>query len=86
MVVVDKPFPACPKPPVVPEYDLWVDKLTDLDLTDPGKVGQAYKHDMIYLRQRLVMDNQILLQYEKTSQQYDEAKKQIDTAFEKLNK
>lgn len=86
MVPVDKPFPACPKPPVTATYDMWVDQLTDADLNDPGKVGQAYKHDMIYLRKRIAIDQQILEQYDKTSTNYDQAKQQIDKAYESLNK
>lgn len=86
VIVVDKPFPACPKPPETASYDLWVDQLTDADINDPGKVGQAYKHDMLYLRQRIIVDQQILDQYNKTSVNYDQTKQQIDKAYESLNK
>ena len=84
-VAVDKPYPACPKPPELPVYDLWVDNLTSADLNDPGKVGQAYKHDMMYLRQRIRDDQMVLDQYTQTSQQFEEVKKHIDDAYSKIS-
>lgn len=84
IVTIDKPIPVCPVPPPVPEYEYWVDDLTSNDFNDPGKVGQAYKHDMIYLRKRVEIDNMILEQYRTVSENYDEAEKTINNAFRGL--
>ena len=50
IVYVDRPIFASPLPPELPVFDSMVDKLTPDDYTNPGKVGQAYKHDMLILR------------------------------------
>ena len=63
-VYVDKPVYSCPAPPTVPQHVYEVDKLTDKDKTDPGKVAQAYKADMLYLRKMEPIYRGILKQYE----------------------
>jgi hypothetical protein len=84
VVVVDKPMPFIPPPPVVPKYDYKVDKLTPEDAKDPGKVGQAYKYDMTALRQLVLIYDSILEQYQSASQNFDEVNKQIDELFKKV--
>jgi hypothetical protein len=80
-VTVDKPIPFCPTPPNVPTVEYKVDALTMDDLKDPGKVGQAYKYDMLALRQQLRIYQQILSEYAKASQNFDAVKAEIDKAY-----
>jgi hypothetical protein len=85
LVPVDKPIPMCPKPPEVRTYPLLVDELLDSDITDPGKVGQAYKHDVMILRKQNEIYRLILKEYEKTSQNFDAVKAEIDNAYKQID-
>lgn len=85
---VPKPFPFCPTPPQVPNEPpagFLVDKLTENDVRDPGKVAQAYKHDMVFLRHVIKIYSEILSQYKTTSQDFEKIKKTIDDLFLKLD-
>lgn len=84
IVTVNKPIPFIPPPPEVPQCDFMVDKLTPADAKNPGKVGQAYVHDMTCLRARNNIDNVILDQYAIGSVKFDEAKKRIDELYNQL--
>lgn len=81
IVTVDKPIPMCPIPPTIPTIEYEVDKLTNLDKVDPGKVGQAYKYDMLYLRNAVRLYQMILDEYKKTSGNFDQVKLEIDKVF-----
>jgi hypothetical protein len=83
-VNVEVPIPFCPAPPAVVKCDFLVDKLTDADINDPGKVGQAYKADMVCLRGAYDVHNQILDQYTKTSQSFEEVQKRIRELADKM--
>jgi hypothetical protein len=50
IVYVDKPIPYCPAPAEVPACTNYVDQLQPSDITEPGKVAQAYKLDMTCYR------------------------------------
>lgn len=85
---VPKPFPFCPAPPQVPSEPstgFQVDKLTEADKQDPGKVAQAYKHDMLFLRRITDIYSEILSQYKLTSQNFEKTKKLIDELFSKMD-
>lgn len=84
IVTVNKPVPFIPPPPAVPTCEFMVDKLTAADAKLPGKVGQAYVHDMACLRARNNIDNVILDQYALGSVKFDEAKKRIDELYNQL--
>ena len=74
---VEVPVPYCPPPPVISPYSYQVDALTPQDVTDPGKVGQAYKADMTYLRDMEEIYKMILQQYKSTSTNFDEVTKRL---------
>lgn len=86
IVTVDKPIPIIPKPPKVPSFISRVDQLTLADLSDPGKVGQAYKYDTMQLRQLLKIHEQILIQYEQSSDSFDDLKSEIDKMYSDITK
>lgn len=86
IVTVDKPIPYVPKPPVVPTFDSLVDKLTDEDIKDPGKVGQAYKYDMMFLRKTNDIMRQILQQYSSSSLDFDKINEEITKIYADINK
>ena len=77
-ITVDKPIAYIPKPPVVPEFNSMVDKLTPADASDPGKVGQAYKYDTATLRALLSVYRSIVDQYRNSSYNFDNVQKEID--------
>lgn len=83
-VPVEVPIPFCPAPPKGIQCEFLVDKLTAEDVTDPGKVGQAYKADMLCLRGAYDVHTLILEQYGKTSQSFEEAQKRIKALSEKM--
>lgn len=85
-VYVDKPIPFVPKPPDVPKFVSKVDTLAPTDISDPGKVGQAYKYDVIALRNLLRIHEQILAQYSSSSVNFDDIQKQIDQIYSDINK
>lgn len=78
IVTVDKPIAIIPKPPVVPKCDFLVDTLVTLDVGDPGKIGQYYKHDMLCLRKTNQLYQLILDQYNQSSQNFDTINEQIN--------
>lgn len=84
IVTVSKPVPYCPAPPEVDTYEYWVDQLTDEDVKDPGKVGQAYKHDMIILRQNDATLRAIIQQYKEISTSFSGVQEQIDNIFKNI--
>ena len=85
VVTVDRPVAFIPPPPKVPEFVSQVDKLTDVDIADPGKVGQAYKYDMFVLRSLVNVYRTILNQYESSSQDFDENNKRISQMVVDIN-
>lgn len=85
VVTVDKPVPFIPTPPNVPQCKLLVDQLVAEDRKDPGKVGLAYKHDTLCLRQRDKIIQMILDQYKAGSQNFDQINKEIDQLFKQIN-
>lgn len=86
IVTVDKPVPFVPKPPDVPKFESQIDKLVPADVADPGKVGQAYKYDVTYLRQLVKIHEMILDQYRQSSQDFDKVNAEITKLFEQVNK
>lgn len=85
IVTVDKPVPFIPTPPEVPQCVSQVDKLIADDAKDPGKVGQAYKYDMLCYRQRLNILQLILDQYKAGSQNFDKVNEQIAQMYKAIN-
>jgi hypothetical protein len=83
-VTVEVAIPYCPRPPVVPTCTLEVDKLQPADAADPGKVGQAYKADMLCLREVQRINEMILEQYTKTSQSFEETQARIRDLVTKM--
>lgn len=83
-VNVEVPVAFCPPPPTVPSHDFQVDKLQPTDVNDPGKVGQAYKADMAYLREAQRIYIMILEQYGKTSQNFEEVQKRVKELADKI--
>lgn len=81
IVTVNKPIPFIPKPPDVPVIEYEVDKLTFADLVNPGRVGQAYVHDMTFLRKRIEIDDMIFEQYRAGSVQFEEIEKRIQEMY-----
>lgn len=83
--IVDKPIPYCPAPPAVPQIDYYrVDKLTPADINDPGKVGQAYKYDMTFLRNVVRLQQLIIQQYSDTSKNSAATKDEIDKLYQQI--
>jgi hypothetical protein len=85
IVTVDKPIAFIPPPPIVPTYESQVDKLTDADIKDPGKIAQAYKYDIVALRGLVKIYQGILDQYRASSINFDEINKEIDKLFDTLD-
>lgn len=85
LVEVNKPIPMCPKPPIVPTCEFRVDQLSNADQQNPGKVGEAYKYDMTCLRAVYNINQLILQEYEKTSQNFDTVSEVINQSFKSLN-
>lgn len=85
IIYVNKPVPYIPPPPVVPKFESQVDKLTDDDAKDPGKVGQAYKYDVIALRKLVSIYDAILAQYQASSASFDAVNAEIDKLTKQLN-
>lgn len=85
IVTVNKPVPYCPAPPDIPEYVFQVDLLTSADLNDPGKVGQAYKADMIVLRHNDRSLRAALKAYESINTSFTSVQQQIDQIFSTIN-
>lgn len=77
----DKVVAVVPKPPAVPTFDSQVDKLTDADVKDPGKVGVAYKYDMTALRGLILIYRQIIDQYSSSSVNFDAVNTQINQLY-----
>lgn len=82
VVTVTKPIPFIPPPPVVPKIDYEVDKLTPD--ASPGKVGQAYVHDMTYLRATIEVYEAILEQYSTSSAEFVQIEKKIQDLYKEL--
>jgi len=87
-VEVPKPIPFCPAPPAVssvPPNGFLVDKLTDDDIKDPGKIAQSYKYDMLFLREMISVYQQIIDQYQSTSQDFEKTNQLINELYSKMN-
>lgn len=85
VVTVDRPVAFVPKPPDVPAFQSEVDKLTDADIDDPGKIGMAYKYDMVNLRARDKIFQAILEQYRVSSANFDKINDDIKKLIEQIN-
>ena len=83
IVTVDKPIAVVPKPPEVPAFVSQVDTLTQADIKDPGKVGQAYRYDITMLRSLVKIYQLILAQYTTSSYQFDTIEAEINSLFSK---
>ena len=81
IVYVSVPIPFIPPPPVVPAFASEVDKLVLSDTKDPGKVGQAYKSDMMQLRSREATYEAIINQYEVASRNYEAISKEFTKLY-----
>lgn len=84
IVTVNKPIPFIPPPPTVPTIVYEVDKLSPTDNVFPGKVGQAYVHDMTFLRKRIEIDDLIFDQYRKGSAEFAEIEKRIHQLYQEV--
>lgn len=82
IVTVNKPLPFIPPPPVVPKIEYEVDKLKPD--APPGKVGQAYVHDMTYLRATVEIYEAILEQYASSSAEFAVIDKKIQELYKEL--
>lgn len=78
VVEVKVPVAYIPVPPDVPKIDYQVDKLTEQDKKNPGKVVQAYVYDMKYLRAVVEMYEEILDTYRQSSGDFKEIQKKLD--------
>ena len=74
---VKVPFLYCPAPPRVQRPVLVIESLSPADRADPGKVAQAYKASFIQLRGYTENLEQILKQYDATSQEFDDLRNQM---------
>ena len=74
---VKVPFLYCPPPPRVQRPTLVIEQLSPADQTDPGKVAQAYKASFIQLRGYTENLEQILQQYNATSSEFEDLRKQM---------
>ena len=74
---VKVPFLYCPAPPRVSRPVLIINTLSPADLTDPGKVAQAYKASFIQIRGYAENLEQILQQYNETSEAYEDLRNQM---------
>lgn len=86
VVTVNKPIPFIPSPPTVPtlkEYE--TSKLTREHQHVPGVVGQAYVHDMTFLRKRIEIDDLILEQYRKGSVDFKQIEAKINELYKDIN-
>lgn len=81
---VKVPFLYCPAPPRVQRPVLVIDQLSPADQTDPGKVAQAYKASFIQLRGYVENLEQILRQYDSTSQEFEDLRKQVRELYPEL--
>lgn len=79
-VEVSKPIPYCPAPPEVVKCTFYVDQLTSADLTDPGKVAQAYKLDMTCLRANDLTLRKIIAAYQDISVKAEDVEKMLQEA------
>ena len=86
LVPVDKPIPIIPVPPVVPQCDYMVDKLTADDAKIPGKVGEAYKYDMTCARATNSMLRQIVNAYKEAALATKPVVDEITAAFDKMQR
>lgn len=86
VVTVDKPIPMIPAPPMVPECDYKVDKLTDADATNYGTVGEAYKYDMTCARATNSMLRQIIKAYKDAAESAKPVVDEINAAFGKMQR
>lgn len=82
IVKVNVPVPFIPAPPEVPTISYAVDALTPADAKTPGKVGQAYVHDMTFLRERIKIDDMILLQYKNGSADFTAIERKIQELYQ----
>lgn len=84
IVTVNKPIPFIPTPPTVPKCEYLVDQLTPADAKTPGRVGQAYVHDMACLRSVNEIQSMIIDQYRKGSISFEEASKRINDMYRQV--
>lgn len=84
VVAVSKPLMWCPAPPKMPNIEYEVDKLSPSDENDPGKVGKAYKHDMMALRALVAMYQEVWKGYESFGILSQQTNKEINDAFDSL--
>lgn len=85
VVTVNKPVLVIPTPPKVPKVEYEVDKLTPEDAKQPGKVGQAYVHDMTYLRAVVPIYESILAQYAASSVEFSDVNKKIQELYSQID-
>ena len=78
---VKVPFLYCPAPPRVERPSLIINTLSPSDLTDPGKVAQAYKASFIQIRGYTQNLEEILEQYNETSKAYEDLRKQMKELY-----
>lgn len=80
--IVDKPVLVCPAPPTIEPIEFQVSKLTAEDAKDPGKVAQAYKADMLYLRRMEGVYNDIIKTYKEAAEAAAKARESVDKIFQ----
>ena len=86
VVPVQTPVAYIPVPPLVPKIEYQVDKLTEQDKKNPGKVSQAYVYDMTYLRSVVEIYEDILDAYRNSSQDFTETQKRLNEIVPEVNK
>lgn len=77
-VLVDKPIPYAPQPPTVPQCTDYTTALSQSDVTDPGKVVQAYVLDLTCYKSNDRTFRMILEQYKKIADQTPTITKTLD--------
>ena len=84
-IPVNKPVPYVPLPPDVPRFVSQIDRLDMIkDKNNPGKVVQAYKHDVAALRTVNRIQQMIIDQYRTSAIDFEPVNLEIARAYAQL--
>jgi hypothetical protein len=81
IVYVDRPVYVSPPPPEVKKPDLYISKLTDGDVNDPGKVVLYWHADIEQLLSLISIYESILDQYKKANVNTQNLQKEVDEIY-----
>jgi len=77
-VKVSYPIMICPAPPEVKKPDLYINKLTQADSKDYGKVAQYYDITLQQLTSYIDQLEMVIDQYNKTSEAYQQMENEVN--------